>query len=213
VRGIREGIEWLREKAHRDDLVVVYISSHGSPRDMDKLGMSYIVTHESAVADRKLYSTSYQMVDLVQDLTRDVLARRLVLILDTCHSGGAIPGARSLVAEAPDQMESFSGALRVLKMGAGRVVISSSRADERSYEDPALDGGKGNGYFTFYFLKALRETKGLKSLKEFFPQVRQSVQQAVAGGGPGRQQTPVMDTTAQGGDLILGVETRPEAAN
>ena len=32
--------------------------------------MSYIVTHESAVADRKLYSTSYQMVDLVQDLTQ-----------------------------------------------------------------------------------------------------------------------------------------------
>ena len=38
VRGIREGIGWLREHVKPEDLVVIYVSTHGSPKTMDSPG-------------------------------------------------------------------------------------------------------------------------------------------------------------------------------
>ncbi len=215
VSGIREGIGWLRSNAQPGDLVVIYISSHGSPRSLDKFGMSYIVTHETTVADSaKLYASSYQMVDLVQDLTRDIPARRQVLILDTCHSGGAIPGAKSLVAEgvADTDMTSFSGAFRAMKMGTGRVILTASRVEERSWEDERLDGGRGNGYFTYHLLSALRESKGEKAFAELFPSVQKAVAAAVLKDSPAgspRTQTPMMYATERGGEIKIGAPVQP----
>jgi hypothetical protein len=90
LTGIRQALGKLRAQVQKDDLVVLYFSGHGSPREMDPNGMSYIITNDTSLdGPENLYATSLQMIDLVQQVNRDIKARRVVLFLDTCYSGDA----------------------------------------------------------------------------------------------------------------------------
>jgi hypothetical protein len=51
LQNVQEGIGWLHNNAQAADLVVIYISSHGSPRAMDRMGLSYIVMHNTRIED------------------------------------------------------------------------------------------------------------------------------------------------------------------
>jgi len=127
VRGIREGIGWLRERVKPEDLVVIYVSTHGSPKSMDTLGVSYIIANDTELSPpEKLYSSSYQMVDFVEDLNRDIPAKRLAVFIDTCHSGAAIRQAQTVDNESPDSAAGFSGAFRSFQLGVGRAVLTAS---------------------------------------------------------------------------------------
>ena len=46
---IKMGINWLARSAAPEDLVVVYVASHGSPRRVDTAGATYILTHDTAI--------------------------------------------------------------------------------------------------------------------------------------------------------------------
>jgi hypothetical protein len=46
LTGMRQALGKLRAEVQKDDLVVLYFSGHGSPREMDPNGMSYIITGE-----------------------------------------------------------------------------------------------------------------------------------------------------------------------
>jgi hypothetical protein len=168
LKGIKEGLGELRIKAKPDDLIVLYLSSHGSSRSMDPNGVSYIITHDTDLEDgATLYATSLQMIDLVQEINRELKARQVVLILDTCYSGDALTsptsGSRGSLSigtpEPPGNAPAsalFSAAFENLKVGYGRAVITASRANEQSWESPKLQ----NGYFTHYLLEVLRESHG-----------------------------------------------------
>ena len=57
----------------------------------DPNGVSYVVVHDTNLDDAAtLYATSLQMIDLVQQINREIKARRVVLVLDTCFSGDAL---------------------------------------------------------------------------------------------------------------------------
>jgi hypothetical protein len=185
LEGIREGLGRLRVNAQPDDLVVVYLSSHGSPRDIDPNGVSYVVVHDTNLDDAAtLYATSLQMIDLVQQINREVRARRVVLVLDTCFSGDALTSlqpeaggtaARGFSVPVPldktadsSAPPAFSAAFQNLKIGYGRAVITASRASQESWESAKLK----NGYFTHYLIDALRTSHGTQPLNQLFPQVR-----------------------------------------
>jgi uncharacterized caspase-like protein len=167
---IREGIGWLRANAGPDDLVVVYIASHGSPRQFDPNGVSYILVHDT-IADNaeKLYATALQMIDLADDLSRDLRSARVVLILDTCYSGDAartrVGGARTVFAPG---LEGFARA-------PGRMVIAAANGDQPSWESAE----RKNGYFTFFLVDALRQGRGKLPLRQLFEDVQGNVRAAV----------------------------------
>ena len=208
---IKEGIGWLRSNVLEDDLVVLFFSSHGSPRKSDPNGVSYIVTHDTNTADSaSLYATSIQMVDLVLTVTREIKARRVVLILDTCYSGDAQSksGERSIVPVYSSEVTApapFSSALTGFGAGYGRAVLTASRGDEISRESAGLDGGNGNGYFTRFLIDALRQpTSKLAgtspmSLAEAFEVVQARVSSAV------KTQHPTALFSDHGGEIVLGV--------
>ncbi|MBS2004865.1 MAG: caspase family protein, partial [Cyanobacteria bacterium SZAS LIN-5] len=52
------GGKWLPHVAAPDDLVVIFISSHGSPAYMDTAGVNYILAHDSDPDD--LYTTALE---------------------------------------------------------------------------------------------------------------------------------------------------------
>jgi uncharacterized caspase-like protein len=187
--------------------VVVYIASHGSPRESDPNGVSYVIMHDTKVdSAANQYATSLQMIDLVEILKRDVQARRVVLILDTCFSGDAT-GARGVMVHSSDKTlgteSEFSAAADRFEdktsSGAARVIISASRADEASREDDAL----GHGYFTYYLLESLKKSGGGSPLSEVFRSVHDSVAKAVQE-RYGVSQTPTMRSTPEGLNVVLG---------
>lgn len=81
------GDRWLPRVAHANDLVVIFISSHGSPSTMDVVGTNYVVAYNTDV--NRLYATGLPMQELTSAIKERVHARRVVLILDACHSGAA----------------------------------------------------------------------------------------------------------------------------
>ena len=63
---------------------------------MDPNGVSYVVLHDTNLDDEAtLYATSLQMIDLVQQINREIKAQRVILILDTCFSGDALTALES----------------------------------------------------------------------------------------------------------------------
>jgi uncharacterized caspase-like protein len=216
LKGIKQGLGKLRVEAKPDDLVVLYLSSHGSSRYMDPNGVSYIITHDTDLGDSAtLYASSLQMIDLVQEINRELKARQVVLILDTCYSGDALTnpnkasdyaasrgsllmGTEDPPPDAPAS-SSFSVAFENLKVGYGRAVITASRANESSWESPKLQ----NGYFTHYLLEVLREGHGEARLDQVFSQVRTRVSSRVKA-ELNASQNPSFEFSEHADSIVLG---------
>jgi hypothetical protein len=205
LEGIRTGLGWLRENAKRDDMVVIYFSSHGSSREMDPNGVSFIIAHDTAIdQDKKrykLFATSLEMIYLVHFINRELQAQRTVLFLDTCYSGDATVaagGAKSLVDD--DKAESFSEALKALSSGVGHAVITSSQADERSWENDSLS----NSIFTYHLIQELRNSKGAQTLDQLSNNLRARV--SAEAQKMKRDQHPVMQLSRGAEKIVLGVQ-------
>jgi uncharacterized caspase-like protein len=197
LSAVRSGIGWLRTSVERDDLVVVYLASHGSPREFDPNGVSYVLLHDTDTTNaERLYASALQMIDLVEDLTRDLKAGRVVLILDTCFSGDATRlRARGLTLFAP-ALDGFAGA-------SGRLVIAAAAGDQPSFESPQ----RRNGYFTHFLIDALRKSQGQAPLRRMFDDVRENVSTAVQR-ELNATQTPVLSGSEEIGKLQLGAPER-----
>jgi hypothetical protein len=87
--------------------------------------------------------------DEMTEMLREIQAGRLLVLFDSCHSGGAGDPKGSL----PQVRWGLSeGYYEALAQGRGRVVIASSRPGEDSW---GLHGMR-NSLFTHYLLEALR---------------------------------------------------------
>jgi uncharacterized caspase-like protein len=206
---VRTGIGRIRERVKPDDMVLIYIASHGSPRQVDPNGVSYVIMHDTKLdTAANLYATSLQMIDLVEILRRDVPAKRVILILDTCFSGQATGSRGVTVFHAPQAgpPADFSAAADKFAdagvRGAARVVISSSRADEESHEDAKM----GHGLFTYFLLDEFEKSGGMTSIEGLFQNVRARTAQAVRDRF-GASQTPTIQGTSEGLKLVLGTPT------
>jgi replicative superfamily II helicase len=137
--GIEKAFRHL-EACDPEDTVVIGFSGHGS--DIHEL-----VTFDAAVPD--LASTAIPLEELAVWFSR-IPARRLILLLDCCFSGGI--GARVLHAPAvPRHMESAEGRLAEMS-GEGRIIITASSANEPAWENARVV----HGYFTHFLIEALR---------------------------------------------------------
>jgi hypothetical protein len=184
---IKAKLNAIARQAKPEDLVVVYISTHGSPRSDDLRRVSYLMTYDTDTANRDtIFGSALPMVEISGILCNRCVAQRSVTIFDTCHSGAADPG-QALSAEDLDQ----------LREGAGRYVLSSCQADQIAYE------GDGHGYFTASLIRQLSERKGCVRLSDLFAQVREEVQATVQQ-KYGKQQRPVMARSDSAAEIVLG---------
>ncbi len=199
---VRRAIGWVREQANANDLVLLFFASHGSPREMDPNGVSYILTNDTDTSDAvSLYATSLQMIDLVEIISRDIRAMRVVLVLDTCYSGAATVSHHRGLKIVRQPQASYSVALTRLLTTPGRAVLASSQADEQSMESPQ----RQNGYFTYYLLEGLRGPAGAGKLEDLFKFVSQRVASSVRS-ELGREQNPVFSWGPRAEQIILSVK-------
>src|SRR5260370_22516182 len=194
TREIKAGLNWLARSAQSDDLVVVFLSSHGSPREMDTRNVNYIVTTDTEIRPQdQLFATALAMVELTQAVRSRILAQRTVILLDTCHSGAAAVSSIPESSVAADTLDQ-------IRQGYGRAIVTSSRVGESSYED---DDDR-NGYFTFFLMQSLQQSHGLAPISRIYDEVRLKVSTTVQTKYK-VSQTPVLSTSDRSGEIVIGV--------
>lgn len=212
TRNIKEQLNWIARHAQPNDLVVIYVATHGSPRELDSAGgATYIVTYDTEIknADKPdedaLYATALPMVELANAVATRMKALRTAVILDTCYSGGAISGNTIKMGAGLTNAAPSSTMLDRMSQGTGRIVIAASSSNEESLESTELH----HGYFTWFLLQALKSGNGMTPLSEIYANVAQQVAQKVAADGQkdGEQlgQHPVMSRSSADADFSLGI--------
>ncbi len=185
------GDTWLPRVANPDDLVVIYISSHGSPADMDVGGVNYLVAHDTN--SQCLYATGIPLQDLMRIIKRRVHCERVVIILDACHSGAA-------TADSKDLYRTGNVSASQMVAGTGQLVIASSKPDQVSWEGKAYE----NGVFTRHLIDSLKQKGNQTKLGLAFENMKDKVQQEVLM-DRGQLQTPELKSQWRGDDLILSI--------
>lgn len=185
------GDNYLPAVTQDGDLVVVYVSTHGTPAKVDKGGRNYIVAHDTDV--NALYATGVDMDELYRRIREGVKTDRALIVMDTCFSGAGIPGSKALGGAA-----NFDAA--EIAQGCGRLVITSSSPNEKSWESRVTP----NGIFTKYLLQALRANNKKADVRGAFSTLQQNVQWEVQNAFR-EKQTPQLGGNWEGRDLILSV--------
>ncbi|MBK9941552.1 MAG: caspase family protein [Kouleothrix sp.] len=149
-QGVLDALDTIATQAQADDTVLIFYAGHGVYGDDGY----YLTTHDTRLAGRKVVpGTGLRDAALIAKL-RAIKAKRLLLIVNACHSGEIspvlAPGEEPLTgAPLPSNL---SAAL--LGTGAGRVIISACRESQYSFIGPGpltlftqalVDGLQGKG--------------------------------------------------------------------
>lgn len=211
TKNIKEQMNWIARHAQPSDMVVIYLATHGSPRETDSVsGLNYLVTYDTEIHsvdtpdEDALYATALPMVDVANMVSSRMKALRTLVVLDACYSGGAAKnGARMMGAGIANAAPS-PAMLQRMSEGSGRIVLGASRVDQESLESDALR----HGYFTYFLLKRLRENNGMTPLSQVYAEVQQDVSDRVTADGraEGLHQNPVMDRSSEDADFALGAQ-------
>ena len=207
TKNIKEQLNWIARHAATNDLVVIYVATHGTPRTIDTAGgANYLVTYDTEVYsggsfnEDAMFATAYPMVELADSVASRMKALRTAVILDTCYSGGSMKGAAPAAATGTLANKGASSQmLERMSERTGRIVMSASQVDEESLESPALR----HGYFTYFLLQALKNGKGVTPLSQVYDAVAQQVSARVT--ADGSHQHPVMSRSSSDADFALGV--------
>ena len=138
VAAIRECFERLADSGP-DDVVVIAFSGHGTE------------THELVAHDTDPYDLAATTIPLtvLGEWCARIPARRLLIVLDCCFSGGM--GAKALQVEGlPRDIQSVDAKLNQI-CGQGRVILTASGPTEKAWESPRL----GHGFLTLHLLEGL----------------------------------------------------------
>ncbi len=185
---IAAAMDRVRNIAEEDDLVTVYMSSHGSPPD--KKGAVNIITHDTETKPReRIWHTSITE-EMLQQFVGEIRAKRVIMILDTCYSNGAYravpgflpPGGKSLGADDNEgygiskeySRRVLTGSKDlVLEQEPARAAVAKSMGGETVEPyGKVLIGASGSGeqsweseklrnsIFTYYFIDGLNRYGG-----------------------------------------------------
>lgn len=149
---IMEGLAWLRTQTVDDPeaTAIFYFSGHGWLQP--STNRFYLIPHDVAPFD---IPGSALSAERLTDALRQIQARRLLVIIDSCHAEGMATAKNSFSLPLPPDLTQISipkGITDELKQGEGRAVFTSSRGQQRSWIWP--DGTMS--IFTFHLIEALQ---------------------------------------------------------
>lgn len=203
------GDKWLGKVSSCDDLVVIYLSTHGSNAVAELANANFVVPHDANLGNMVLSGIPMKYLTLgIKDL---VQCNRIVLVADVCH-GGAM-GDNNNAPGRNEQLASVSGEGKGLvrpnafvsdnvQVGAGELIIASSEADQISWESKSYP----NGVFTRKLIDGLRQKGAETSVKDAYQYMKSRVEEEVLR-DRAEVQTPVFIASMwKGNEVILGVK-------
>lgn len=161
---VMTALSLLQGEVKDDDLVLVAIAGHGAAKDASPSGFGMPVLSDYT------NKPGGNMIDFwtLQSLVGNMRARRTVMLLDTCHSGGGAllmsSGAVVTSSGVAVQSNPQNAELMASVMGAGRhfAVVAAARPEQSSYENAT------GGLFTNYLMEALRKSAAQQPLSQIF---------------------------------------------
>jgi len=190
---------YLKNKASKDDMVIIYFAGHGATeRDSaspDGDGLEkYLLPYD--VDPKELYATAMPMEEISRLFGR-IRSDRLVFIVDTCYSGAS--GGRT-ISVADLRAGISDGFLDRITGGKGKIILTASGANEVSAESDELQ----HGIFTHFLIKGLQgqadsDGDGLITVDEVYTYVSKQVPQAT-----NQEQHPVKKGIVEG-PLVLSI--------
>lgn len=140
-----------------DDMVMVFWSGHGSP-DPHEMKSLYLITHDTD--PKHMASTAYPMAEFQRDLNR-LQARNVIVMADTCHSGGIADPTVGLRGPGDNPIVGILRGIGIVPKAetaetqapAMRLMFTSCEQGEQSRESSELGGG--HGVFTYFLLQGL----------------------------------------------------------
>lgn len=171
IARIREALTNFIAKASSNDLLLIFFAGHGAP-DPSAPQNLYVIANDTSVAD--MPGTALAMPELRRYIEQNIRSKRVILLLDTCHSAGL---STEITRDLGNNLANLY-LEKLLYKDEGRAIITSSDVNEPSHESQRW--GKGHGVFTYYVLEGLRGTAdtnqdNLVSVGELFRYVRQKV--------------------------------------
>jgi hypothetical protein len=178
---INQGIAWLKNLIkieNGNSKVIFYYSGHGLPNDQTR--EPYLIPVDVSGSN---LSFAIKLSNIYNELT-EFPSKQIIVFFDACFSGGA--RNQGLVAMKGVKIKPNENILN-----GNLVVVSSSSGDENS----AVYKEKKHGYFTYFLLKKLKESKGDITLEDLSIYLVSQVRKEV--GLVGIIQTPQINVSAQ----------------
>jgi tetratricopeptide (TPR) repeat protein len=141
---VRKAIARFFDARHRDDLLVLYFSGHGI---RDEHGHLYLAVRDTERA--VLAGTAIEASYVTTRMDRSA-SKRLVLVLDCCHSGAFGHGTKSAAGATVGTATAFEGT------GRGRVVLTATDSTQYAWEGDQVIGDVENSLFTHYLIEGMR---------------------------------------------------------
>ncbi len=196
-QGILDGLSWLKEQVEQDEeaTAVMYFSGHGW---WDKKAERYYLI-PSDVKPFDIAGTALAADDFISSL-RKIPAKRLLVVIDSCHAEGMATSKDVTPLELPPGFDAISmpkSITETLKQGEGRAVFTSSRGSQKSWI--RLDNSLS--IYTYHFIEALQGANNeagetavylsnlMNHLSQTVPQTAKEMWQA--------EQTPFFDMASE----------------
>lgn len=164
---IRSTLHDVATRTHSDDVVVIYLAGHGQTSFRDE--MFYFASADS-VAER-LTSTGLSTAALA-DALREMNARRVVLLVDSCQAGGTIEALQSVAQSRATLAMARASVDDRNDQGLGIYLVAATLPV--SYALGLNDGSKESAFATALF-GALETSGSPQGIREVIDAVRMTL--------------------------------------
>lgn len=187
--------DFLKQKALKEDEVIIYYAGHGTtePERGAEGGLEkYLVPWDAD--PNSLFATGIPMDEIDRIFSR-IAARKILLVQDTCFSGGA--GGRTFLRRGTTRALNLTDKfLQDLSSREGRMILTASDANQLSVESSEV----GHGLFTYYLLQGLGgeadlDSDGAITVREIHLYLQRKVHERSGG-----NQTPQLYSI---GDMVI----------
>jgi uncharacterized caspase-like protein len=139
----------LQRDLRRQDMLVVYVSSHGT-MTLDSQGEPhlYLVARDTRPSD--LRGTAVEL-DELQRFFSGIRAERKALILDACYNGEAKSTLQPTVRQRVERLDEAPTLSRKVRLGEAEAHLFASTFGRPAREDDSLQ----HGVYTYHLLDAL----------------------------------------------------------
>ncbi len=147
---VLQGFRDLGAKTTPEDTVLIFFSGHGA---LGSDGSYYLTCCDTHFAEGRVVKGSGISEGELLTLLRAIPAQKMILLINACYAGELSP---HFALNEPQEVEStglpHSTADAILSSGKGRIIITSSQEEQRSW---GKAGGK-NSFFAQALIDGLR---------------------------------------------------------
>ncbi len=195
---VRKQIATFFDQKAPDDLLLLYFSGHGVRDDNGKL---YFAVRDSQA--RFLRASAISASYLSEEMD-DTHSKRVVLVLDCCHSGAFGQGMKGVTGESAGTATALEG------NGFGRIVLTATDATQYALEGDRVLGNAFDSVFTHFLIEGVKtgeadtNADGRITVDELYEYVHDHVVNV------NPKQTPCKFTYKQQGDFVIARNRAPK---